>query len=322
VTAPETTRPASRVSLILNRVLRRLAFYPFLVAALLVFPAWLPWMILGWLLLYAARRFQGRPGWPPLAMGVAMVLFKRVDWAPGLVVLGLVMIAAAVLDRVRERNAALRIAALVAAGALVPAWLGMAWDWTRVGHTSRRPVLAADRPIVCMGDSLSVTGYPRILEKRLRVPVVDKAQGGITTADGVKQLPEVLALKPQAIVIELGGHDSLRGRSRSEAKENLETLIRAGRDAGAEVFLFEIPRAFVMDPYAGLERELARKYDLELIHDGAVRQLVIFSPFTPLGKSGRVLSYDGLHPNDAGNAFLADRVEAALKRVYGVALQR
>jgi lysophospholipase L1-like esterase len=183
-------------------------------------------------------------------------------------------------------------------------------------------VLAADRPIVCMGDSLSVTGYPRILEKRLRVPVVDKAQGGITTADGVKQLPEVLALKPQAIVIELGGHDSLRGRSRSEAKENLETLIRAGRDAGAEVFLFEIPRAFVMDPYAGLERELARKYDLELIHDGAVRQLVIFSPFTPLGKSGRVLSYDGLHPNDAGNAFLADRVEAALKRVYGVALQR
>jgi len=322
VTTPETTRPPSRVSLILNRVLRRLAFYPFLVAALLVFPAWLPWMILGWLLLFAVRRFRGRPGWPPLAMGLALVLFRRVDWAPGLVVLGLVMIAAAVLDRVRERNPALRIAALVAAGALIPAWLGMTWDWTRVGHTSRRPALVADRPIVCLGDSLSVTGYPRILEKRLRVPVIDKAQGGITTADGVKQLPEVLALKPQAIVIELGGHDSLRGWSRSEAKENLETLIRAGREAGAEVFLFEIPRAFVMDPYGGLERELARKYDLELIHDGAIRQLVIFSPFTPLGKSGRVLSDDGLHPNAAGNAFLADRVEAALARVYGGSLQR
>jgi acyl-CoA thioesterase I len=306
----------------LDRILRRLAFYPFLVGALLVFPAWLPWMILGWLLLFAFRRFRGRPGWAPLAMGVALVLFKRVDWAPGLVVLGLLMILAALLDRVRERKPALRIAALVAAGALVPAWLGMTWDWTRVGHTALRPAPAADRPIVCMGDSLSVTGYPRILEKRLRVPVLDRAQGGITTADGVKQLPEVLALKPQAIVVELGGHDSLRGRSRSEAKANLESLIQAGRAAGAEVFLFEIPRGFVMDPYAGLERELARKYDLELIHDGAIRQLVIFSPFTPLGKSGRVLSYDGLHPNDAGNVFLAGRVEAALTRVYGGSLQR
>jgi lysophospholipase L1-like esterase len=34
------------------------------------------------------------------------------------------------------------------------------------------------------------------------------------------------------------------------------------------------------------------------------------------------LSYDGLHPNDAGNAFLADRVEAALERVYRTSLRR
>jgi lysophospholipase L1-like esterase len=232
------------------------------------------------------------------------------------------MILAAALDRFRERSPALRIAALVAAWALVPAWLAMTWGWVNVGHTSRRLALVADRPIVCMGDSLSVTGYPRVLEKRLRVPVLDKAQGGITTTDGVRQLPEVLALKPQAIVIELGGHDSLRGKSRAEAGENLEKMIRAGREAGAEVFLFEIPRGFIVDPYAGLERELARKYDLELIHDGAIRQLVLFSPFTPLGRSGRILSDDGLHPNDAGHVFLADRVQAALVRVYGDSLQR
>ena len=318
VEGPSPSRGARVAAL----VLPRLVFYPFLVGSLLVFPAWLPWMILVWLVLFAARRFRGKPGWPPLAVGVALVLFKRVDWAPGLVVLGLTIIAAAALDRYRERTLGLRMAALVAAGALVPAWLVMTWDWTRVGHTSRRPSPAADRPIVCMGDSLSSGGYVRELQRRLRAPVVDKAQGGITTADGVKQLPDVLALQPQALVVELGGHDSLRGRSRSEAKANLETIIRAGREAGAEVFLFEIPRGFVTDPYAGLERELARKYDLELIHDGAIRQLVIFSPFTPLGESGRILSYDGLHPNEAGNVFLADRVEAALTRVYGVPLQR
>jgi acyl-CoA thioesterase-1 len=278
-------------------------------------------MILGWLLLFAVRRFRGKPGWPTLAMGVAMILFRRVDWAPGLVTLGLLMILVAGLDRWREPG--MTTAALIAACCLVPVWLFMAWDWQRVGHTSRRPALLLDRPIVCMGDSLSSGGYVRELQKRLRVPVIDRAQGGITTVDGVKQLPEVLALKPQALVIELGGHDSLRGRSRADTKANLEKILQAGRAAGAEIFLFEIPRAFVMDPYGGLERELARQYDLELIHDGAIRQLVLFSPFTPLGSwTGRLLSYDGLHPNDAGNVFLADRVEAALTRVYGGSLQR
>ena len=131
-------------------------------------------------------------------------------------------------------------------------------------------------------------------------------------------IPEVLALKPQAVVIELGGHDYLRGRSRRETKENLEAMIRAIRETGAEVILCEIPRGFVSDSFWGLERQLAREHDLELVPDGAIRQLVIFSPFTPLGSwTGRQLSYDGLHPNDAGNEFLADRVSWALRRVYG-----
>lgn len=304
------------------QVARRLAFYPFLVGTLLSFPAALPSVLVGWLALFGLRLARGKPGWPTLLTAVALVLIKRVDWPPSLVVLGLLMLAAAGLDHYRREKAALRVAALVAAAALVPAWLVMAWQWGGVGHTSRRPALQPDRPIVCLGDSLTVRGFPRVLEKRLRVPVIDRAQGGITAAEGLRLLPDILALKPQAIVVELGGHDSLRGKSRAETKATLEQIVRDGREAGAEVFLFEIPRGFVVDPYAGLERELARHLDLELIHDGAIRQLVLFSPFTPLGRTGRVLSDDGLHPNDAGHAFLADRVEAALTRVYGASLQR
>lgn len=316
-------RSRPRLARLAAILLPRLAFYPFLIASLLAFPASLPWMMLGWLLLFAIRWIRGKAGWPPLVLGVAIVFFRRVDWAPGLVLLGLLMILVAVLDRFGDRKPTMRTAAWVASCCLFPSWMFMAWDWQRVGRTSRHPAQRSDRPIVCMGDSLSVYGFPRVLEKRLRVPVIDHAQGGITTVDGVRQLPDVIALKPQVIVVELGGHDSLRGRSRAETKANLETIIRAGREAGAEIVLFEIPRGFVMDPFAGLERELAREYDLELIHDGAIRQLVLFSPFTPLGSwSGRLLSDDGLHPNDAGHAFLADRVEAALERVYGRSLQR
>jgi lysophospholipase L1-like esterase len=313
---PSRSRPARIAALVLTRAVS----YLFLAASLVVFPAWLPWMILGWLVIAGVRRRRGKSAWPPLLICTGIVLGKRMDWPPALVVLGVLAIAAAALDVLRPKKPALLPAASVVGLALIPAWIWMAWSWSAVGHSGRRPALD-DRPIVCTGDSLSAMGYPRVLEKRLRVPVVDHAVGGITSGEGRRRFPETLALRPQAVIIELGGHDSLRGVSRAETKANLEAMIRAARDAGAEVLLFEIPRGFVTDRFAGLDRELAREYDLELIHDGAIRQLVFFSPFTPLGSwTGRKLSDDGLHPNDAGHAFLADRVEAALRHVYGPAI--
>ena len=313
----------SRWSRITAAVLPRLAFYPFLAASLLVFPSMIPWMVLGWLALFALRRIRGKSAWPPLAFCLGILLVKRVDWPPGMILLGICMVAGGALEIVRQKRPAWNRAAAAAAAALAVGWIAMALSWSQVGRTSRKPALVEGRPVVCIGDSLTVGGFPRILEKRLRVPVLDLAEGGITAAEGLRRFPDVLARKPQAVVIELGGHDSIRGRSRKDTRQDLAAMIGAARNGGAEVFLFEIPRGFITDPYAGLERELAREHDLELITDGAIRRLVLFSPFTPLGAwTGRQLSYDGLHPNEAGNAFLSDRVEAALRRVYGSAILR
>jgi acyl-CoA thioesterase-1 len=300
-----------------------LAFYTFLIASLLVFPAWLPVMAGGWLALAALRHFRKRPAWPILALCLALILIKRVDWGLGIGMLLIALAAAAAVDGLSRRKPALAGGVRPALAAVFAVWILSALLWERSAHTSRRPAPRFDRPVVCLGDSLLSGGFARVLQQRLKVPVVDLAQGGITTAEGLKRIPEMVASRPQAVLVELGGHDSLRGRSRAEARANLEKIIDAARGAGAEVFLFEIPLGFVSDPYGGLHRELARVHDLELISDGAIRQLVYFSPFTPLGSwSGRLLSYDGLHPNEAGNAFLADRAEAALARVYGGALQR
>ena len=69
--------------------------------------------------------------------------------------------------------------------------------------------------------------------------------------------------------------------------------------------------------------ELTRELDVELITDGAIRQLVLFSRFTGIGTAtGRMLSEDGLHPNAAGNEFLAGRVLAAMRRVFGASVNR
>ena len=301
----------------------RLAFYPFLVSSLLVFPAWIPWMVAGWLAAAAVRLGQKKPAWPTLSLCLALLLIKRVDWGPRMVLLLAALLVAIGIDAISRHRPAWNRAIRPAFGLLVAAWGFFAWDWQRAEHTSRHPALQPDHPVVLLGDSLSSGGLGRVLQGRLRVPVVDLARGGITSSDGVKSIPDLTATHPQAVVLELGGHDSLRGRSRAETKENLEKIVAAARSAQAEVILVEIPLGFVTDPYAGLDRELARTHDLELISDGAIRQLVYFSPFTPLGRwTGRILSYDGLHPNDAGNAFLADRIEDALVRVYGPPIQR
>jgi len=315
--------PVSRAARIAKQVLRRIAFYPFLIASLLVFPAWLPWMILGWLGIAAARHVQKKSAWPSLLICLAIILTKRVAWGPELALVLILLAAGAGVEAMARRKPSWAGWVRPVFGGLLAAWMLLAWHWHRDAHTPRRPDLLPDRPVVCIGDSLLSGGFARELQQRLKVPVVDLAQGGITTSDGVKLIPDMTGKQPQAVIIELGGHDSLRGRSRADAKKNLEDIILSARLLGAEVFLFEIPLGFVSDPYSGLDRELARIHGLELLSDGAIRQLVYFSPFTPLGRwTGRVLSYDGLHPNDAGNRFLADRVQAALVRVYGSSIQR
>ncbi len=201
----------------------------------------------------------------------------------------------------------------------------MAIDWHVAAHARRQAPLDAARPVVCLGDSLTSgeppyeSGYPADLAKLLNVPVVNLARPGITSEDALRRLPLLVNANPQVVVVELGGHDYLRGVSRETTRENLETIIRAARDLGAEVVLMEIPRGFMTDPFAGLEREMAREHDLELVADTPIRKLVLFSPHAPPGMwtGGPYLSDDGLHPNAAGNRVLAQAVADALLRRFG-----
>jgi len=130
---------------------------------------------------------------------------------------------------------------------------------------------------------------------------------------------------PQAVILELGGNDYVQGHPRQVVEENLEEIIVACRERGAEVILMEVPRGYFSDPYRGVERRLARKFHLELIPDTAIRRLLLSSPTMPPGQwtSGPYLTQDdGLHPNAQGNQLLAEYVADALKQLYGPAIRR
>lgn len=294
-------------------------------------------MIAFWLAWHSVQVARDRPGWLPLITCLAVVLAKRVAWFPSLAFLltaTLLAVAAEGLFR-RSLSAVARSRLKLGLVAILwLAWIGFAWDWRR-GSEVNHAIAAWDlRPVACIGDSLTSypprRGYPKILERMVKAPVVNLGQPGVTSAEALSRLPELSVIRPQAVVIELGGHDYLKDASwlhadsRGEVKRNLERFIAAARKLDAEVILVEIPRGFIVDPFAGLERELAREYDLELISDTAIRNLVLWSPACPPGlwTGGPYLSDDGLHPNAHGDEYLAAVVAQSLAKLYGPQILR
>lgn len=315
----------------LLRIVRLVAVMAALAASLVSFPAGVPWMVAGWLAVFTWGVARGHRGFWCLATMIVVILIKRVDWPPGLwLTFATFAVVALVLIINRRRDGKLaprgRFAAL---GAVWLAWMLFAYDWHRSAHANHLVAPFDARPIVCLGDSLTSLGteggYPEVLATMVAAPVVNLGQPGITSAEALKQLPALRAARPQAVVIELGGHDFLKDatlfkrRSRAATKQNLARFITAAQEIGAEVVLIEIPRAFISDPFAGLERELAREYDVELVPDTVIREFVLYSPYAPPGTwtGGPYLSDDGLHPNARGNELMARHVAGALERFFG-----
>ena len=279
-------------------------------------------MVACWFAVAGALVARGRAGWFPLVVCLAVLLIKRPDWSPALLVLagGIALAAAVLFWRRRSRG----YTAVGAIGLLWLLWSAAVWRSYSDTHCGAAAPFDPDRPIACLGDSLTTglaegEAYPDYLQQLVSVPVLNFAQPGIPLKDAIKQLPAVLAKRPQVVVVELGGHDFLRGYGRAATRAQLVRIIEASRGMGATVVLVEIPRGFITDPFAGLERELARQYDLELVPDTAIRLLVLRSPAIPaIGALTKPhWSDDGLHPNEVGARNLAQEISRALATMYG-----
>lgn len=339
---PQARAPLSLASRLLaagRRIGALLAALLLTVASLLTFPAQIPGMIAVWLGVFTVLTLAGRRGWPALAGCVMIVIIKRVDWPPALWLFIVAIFLVGTLAWRSARRAAIAPGKsranrpILCLAVVWLAWAGLVWDWQRSGHANHPISPLNQRPIVCIGDSLTSYpphgGYPQMLGRLVTVPVVNLGAPGITSAEALKQLPKLSAARPQAVVIELGGHDFLKDttwlktESRAATKRNLEKLIAAARALHAEVVLMEVPRGFIVDPFAGPERELAREHDLELISDTAIRKLVLWSPYCPPGAwtGGPYLSDDGLHPNPRGDDYLANVVLTSLERLFGPMLR-
>ena len=187
---------------------------------------------------------------------------------------------------------------------------------------------AAERPvrIVALGDSLTAGPqlganevFPARLEaalkaKGLAVEVANAGVSGDTSSGGLARLDWSVPEGTDAVILELGGNDMLRGVDPAVTRAALEAIIVRLKSRGIEVLLSGMLTA----PNFGADfaREFNRIYpDLAAVHD------LVFDPFFVAGvvRDPKLNLSDGLHPNAAGVAVIVNRilpkVEALIARV-------
>lgn len=275
-----------------------------LFSALIVFPNYIPAFAGLWLVYCTVCTFRRKK----LAVEFAAIpIWLFVKWPEAtfpLLIFVLSSCAAALVSALETNN---RNSLLVIVWITWAIWL----SHHHLGMVSNTKPVTGSGPVVCLGDSLTDYGYPQGLAMILDRPVADFGFNGYTVDDGLKLVPEINALKPSVVIIELGGHDFKNGEPRNETQGKLRSMIMAFEDSGSRVILVEIPRGFVVDPWYGMERELAREFDLELVHDCMIRRLIFWSPIIPPGSlvsADMRLSDDGLHPNRLGNKMMAEAI--------------
>ncbi|MCW5964670.1 MAG: arylesterase [Bryobacterales bacterium] len=188
---------------------------------------------------------------------------------------------------------------------------------TLITEDDGRPVLVA------FGDSLTagygvelVYSYPAYLQTLLdsngySYRVVNAGISGDTTAGGLTRLPNVVAMKPAVVVLELGGNDGLRGLTLNQTRENLGAMIVGLKRGGAKVLLagITLPRNYGPEYIRDFEQiyvELAREHQLA------------FLPFLLEGvalnaQTEGLMQDDGIHARPAGNKIVGANVFEALK---------
>ncbi len=184
---------------------------------------------------------------------------------------------------------------------------------------------AAEQPIrlLAIGDSLTA-GYglppgegfvPRLqaaLDARGRsVRVIDAGVSGDTTAGGLARLDWALAENPDAVLLELGANDGLRGLPPQEMRANLNAILDRLAARNLPVLL----AGMLAPPNFGAAygREFIAVYQ-DLARE---RPDLIFYPFFLEGVAGeRALNQpDGIHPNEQGVAKVVRGILPAVEQL-------
>jgi acyl-CoA thioesterase I len=181
---------------------------------------------------------------------------------------------------------------------------------TLVPAEAKKPV-----KLVAFGDSLTAgyllppdQSFPAQLSKALTakgyaVDVINAGVSGDTTAAGLERFEWAIPEGTEAVILELGANDALRGQSPAHAKANLDTIITKLKERNIAVLLTGMvaPKNWGADyarDFDGMYQELATKHGLSLYP--------FFLDGVALDKTLNL--DDGMHPNAKGVAKIVEGI--------------
>ena len=182
--------------------------------------------------------------------------------------------------------------------------------------------------LVVLGDSLSSgynlpegAGFVPILQKALlqdgldNVEVISAAVAGDTTKKALERFDSVLALKPHAVLLELGANDILHGEDLNQTHENFETIISTFLQRDIPVMLIGVQLPTFSDSsnrntLDKIYRNLSKKYDLHFYPhflDGAIVER--FGVY-----NAKYMLADNIHPNEEGIKIIVSKIYPNIKK--------
>jgi acyl-CoA thioesterase-1 len=188
------------------------------------------------------------------------------------------------------------------------------------------PAQAQTRPVklVVFGDSLSTgLGLPtaeafpaklaRALQaKGLTVEVADAGVSGDTSSAGLARLDWSVPDDTDAVIVELGANDALRGVDPKITREALDNILRRLKERNIAVL------------FAGMRAPRNLGEDYTRAFDGVFPQLasthgVLFYPFflDGVAADARLNQRDGIHPNAEGVDVIVARILPKVEELIG-----
>jgi len=184
------------------------------------------------------------------------------------------------------------------------------------------PAAAQPVTLLALGDSLTAgyglqpsDGFPVKLEAALRakghdVKVINAGVAGDTALDGFSRLDWALSEDVDAVLVELGANDALRGLPVPQAEQALDGLLARLKEKNLPVLL------------AGMRAPPNLGPDYQAAFDGMYPRLaqkhgVLLYPFFLEGVAADVSlnQADGLHPNPAGVDVIVARILPDVERL-------
>jgi len=200
-------------------------------------------------------------------------------------------------------------------------WLAVAliafWATGAVAAPAGQPLR-----IVVFGDSL-VAGlrlkqsdaFPAQLERALKakghaVEVINAGVSGDTTAGGLERIRWAVPEKTDAVILELGANDALRGLDPGRAKANLDKIITALKAGGAQVLL-----AGMIAP-GNLGEGYTRTFNAIYPALADKHGLLLYPFFLDgIAMNAQFNLDDGIHPNPKGAAEIAKRILPSVEQL-------